>query len=213
MAPPVTQVTTTQNSNDGDVDDDKQTDIISATKTLWGTMAKDAGKGVVGLLNTNTEAVKLVSGSVGSLNDMIRLIIKNEKQICDEKFDMLSAASKSLTGGVLNVMKSSRKLGGEGAKVMSEVLQKATDLGVTAAQSGSDAAGASLGIGNQALKTTTKIFGVPLSWARKHAGKALSSIGVVNDNKVDEFPDEEPVPQPQPPRTGTRKVPSKKIAK
>lgn len=207
---------TTQSSNDGDVDDDKPTDMISAAKTLWGTMTNVAGKGVVGLLNTNTEAVKLVGRSVESLNDVIQLIIQNEKQLCDEKFDMLSAASKSLTGGMLNMMKSSRKLGAEGAKAISGVLQKATDLGVMATQSGSNAVGASLGIGNQALKTTTKIFGVPLSWAKNQTGKALSSIGV-----VDEFPDEEPVPQPQPQpqpmpspqRTGSRKVISKKIPK
>lgn len=212
----MTQVTTTQNNYGGDdVDDgdDQQTNVVSAAKTLWGTVVKEVNNSAVGLLKTNTEAVKLAGGSMGSLNDMIQLIIQNEKKVCDEKFDMLRAVSNRVTGGVLNVMKSSRRIGDEGAKGLSEVLEKATDLGVMAAQTGSNVAGASLGIGNQALKTTTKLAGVPITWAKSRAGRMLSSIGVVNDNKVDEFEEEGQVLQPSPPPTGTRKVPNKKNGK
>lgn len=213
----MTEVRSTQTSyvgSGGGDDYENSTGLLSAAKMLWSTVVKEAGKSAVGLLNTNTEAVKYMGETVDSLNGMIRLIIQNEKKICGEKFDMLRAVSNSVTGGVLNVMKSSRTIGDEGAKALSGILQKVTDLGVTTVQTGGNAAGASLGIGNQALKTTTKLVGVPITWAKAQTGKALSSIGIVNNNKVDESAEEEQVPLPQPPqRTGTRKVTSKKSTK
>ncbi|VVC33245.1 Hypothetical protein CINCED_3A020750 [Cinara cedri] len=145
---------------------------IQSGKVLAKTVKRQANKGGSGFINNLTRFVNSTCNTFGFLIGIIRKQSSNTNTVVRYASDVLSRSGSSASNGVIGALKRTQKIGREGSKQFSKLLNNAEEFGVNLTKLGGTAASSTVGIGTKVAKVGNNV----LLKSNKSMDRALNSI-------------------------------------